>query len=73
MRNLEAEIKLIRRLFQIAGAGFLLGLIALAIGTELIILDFWPESPGKFWCWQGVWVIVQSLIISQLAAVLKKI
>ncbi|CAB4241615.1 hypothetical protein UFOVP71_153 [uncultured Caudovirales phage] len=72
MRNLEAEEKLARRLHMLAGGGFLLGLVALAVGTELLILDYYTEDRAMFWCWQGLWVIVLSIVISKIAAVFKK-
>jgi len=72
MRNLKAEEKLSSRLFMLAGGGFLLGLAALAVGTELLILDYYTEDRAMFWCWQGLWVIVLSIIISRIAAVFKK-
>lgn len=71
MRNTWQEAKLARRLFQLAGLGFLLGTIALAVGTELIILDLRAESPASFWCWQGVWIMINSIILSKLAAQIK--
>jgi hypothetical protein len=63
MRNLAAEEKYINKLLAIAGAGFLLGLIALAVGAEILIISMWDE-PVKFWCWQGVWLIVQSMVLA---------
>ena len=73
MRNTEAEERFIRRLFQFAGAGFLLGVIAIAIGTELLVLSLFAEKPAEFWCWQGLWVMIVSFIIAKLAELLKKV
>jgi hypothetical protein len=72
MRNTQLEEKYINRVFLISGAGLVLGLIALAIGTELLILSFWSESLIKFWIWQGVWAIVCSIVISNLALIAQK-
>lgn len=72
MRNLEAEKRLVNRLFVIAGVGFLVGLTALAIGTEMLVLTYWDTDPINFWIWQGVWIIFQAMIISLLATAFKK-
>jgi hypothetical protein len=72
MRNTWQEERLIRRLFKLAGAGFLLGVIALAIGTELLIVEQYSASPASFWCWQGVWAMIISLVISKIADILKQ-
>ena len=71
MRNTQLEEKYINKVFQVAGAGFLLGLLSLAIGSEMLILSFWDTEPIKFWIWQGVWAIVYSIIISGLARTVK--
>lgn len=71
MRNTELEKKYLDRAFAFAGAGFLFGLLALAIGTEMLVLSFWESDPVKFWIWQGVWAIVYSFIISMLARIAK--
>jgi hypothetical protein len=71
MRNVGAELRLIERTFMLGGALFLLGLIALAIGTEIMILEFWSTDPVKFWVWQGAWAIAQSLVLSSLAQIAK--
>jgi hypothetical protein len=72
MRNLKAEQNLARKLSIIAGGVFLLSVVALAVGTELIILDLHTDEPAMFWCWQGVWGIVLSVITSKIAAIFKK-
>ena len=72
MRNLKAEQNLARKLSIIAGGVFLLSVVALAVGTELIILDLYTNEPAMFWCWQGVWGIVLSVITSKIAAIFKK-
>ena len=72
MRDLEAESKLMIRLAQVVGALFLLGLIAIAIGTEILILDMWTTSPASFWIWQGVWAVAQAVVLSNIVSVMKK-
>lgn len=72
MRNLEAEQRMVLRLFRIGGAVFLLGLIALAVGTEMLVLSFLPNDPIKFWIWQGVWAICQAFVIANIGYILKK-
>jgi succinate dehydrogenase hydrophobic anchor subunit len=63
MRNLEAEAKSTQRLFAFSGLMFLFGLVALAIGTEMIVLDYWSTDPTSFWIWQGIWFIVVSFVL----------
>ena len=63
MRNVGAEQKMYERLLAIAGGAFLLGLIALAVGAEMLIISMWDE-PVKFWIWQGVWLIVQGFVLA---------
>jgi hypothetical protein len=71
MRNLEAEQKFLMRIFSFAGLIFVLGLIAIAVGTELLILTLWPDEI-QFWIWQGVWAIVHAIIISTIATTIKR-
>lgn len=63
MRNLQAEQKSIRNLFAFTGLMFLFGLAGLAIGTEMIVLEYWSTDPTAFWIWQGVWFIVVSFVL----------
>ena len=72
MRNLAAEENFLQRIFMIAGLAFVLGLVGIAIGTELLILDLWITSPSEFWIWQGAWAMVVGLIISALATTIKR-
>jgi hypothetical protein len=65
MRNIEAEKNFINKVFMIAGALFILGLLALAVGTEILILSFWDEQ-AKFWIWQGVWALCQGFILATI-------
>lgn len=69
MRNLEAEERSTKRLFAFTGLMFLFGLVALAIGTEMIVLEYWGEDPTSFWIWQGIWFIVVSFVLGMLAQV----
>lgn len=67
MRNVAEERKVMARLFALSGLAFLAGLFALAVGTQLLVISFWPDQI-KFWCWQGVWLIVHSF---ELATIFK--
>ena len=69
MRNLEAEARSTKRVFAFTGLMFLFGLIALAIGTEMIVLEYWMVDQTSFWIWQGVWFIVVSFVLGMLAQV----
>jgi len=71
MRNLEAERKIIERVFMLAGATLVAGLVALAIGTEMLVLSYYNIDPIMFWIWQGTWAVVVSFIISGLARMVK--
>lgn len=66
MRNLQAEEKSTKRLFAVTGLMFLFGLVALAIGTEMMVLEFWSTDPILFWIWQGVWFLVTSFILGAI-------
>lgn len=66
MRNLEAEEKSTKRLFAFTGLMFLFGLVALAIGTEMMVLEFWDTDPTSFWIWQGVWFLSTSFILGAI-------
>jgi hypothetical protein len=63
MRDLQAEEKSTRRLFAFSGLMFLLGLGALAIGTEMMVLEYWSTDPTKFWIWQGIWFIAVAFVL----------
>lgn len=72
MRNLAAEHRFVDRVFMFAGGLLLLGVIAFAVGTELLVLSYYAESPIMFWIWQGVWAVITALIISGLGGIIKK-
>lgn len=63
MRDLQSEAKSTQRLFALGGLMFLLGLISLAIGTEMLVLEYWSTDPTAFWIWQGLWFIVVSFVL----------
>jgi len=71
MRNLGAEYQFAERLFIVAGAVFLLGLIALAVGTELWVLSYFLVDPVMFWIWQGIWAVITAMVISAVAKTIK--
>lgn len=63
MRDLQSEAKSTQRLFAFGGLLFLFGLISLAIGTEMLVLENWSTNPTAFWIWQGIWFIVVSFVL----------
>lgn len=63
MRDLQSEAKSTQRLFALGGLMFLLGLISLAIGTEMLVLEYWSTDPTAFWIWQGLWFIIVSFVL----------
>lgn len=71
MRNTELEKKLLDRAFMMAGAGVVFGLLALGIGTEMLVLSYWDSDPVKFWIYQGLWAIGFSFVLSTLARLAK--
>jgi chromate transport protein ChrA len=71
MRNLGAEQRFADRLFIVGGALFLLGLAALAIGTEMLVLSYFSVDPTMFWIWQGVWAVATAVIVSMVAKMIK--
>lgn len=71
MRNLGAELRFADRLFMFGGALFLLGLVALAIGTEMLVLSYFSVDPTMFWIWQGAWAVVTAVVISIVARMIK--
>jgi len=73
MRDLKAEKKVIDRLFQVAGFGYLLGLLALAVGTEMFVLTYYDSDPIKFWIFQGLWAMVLAILIASIAKSLKTV
>jgi hypothetical protein len=72
MRNIEAEKKILQRIYMLAGLVFLLGIGALSIGTEMMVLEYWEKDPTMFWIWQGVWAVVHGVVISSIATTVKK-
>jgi hypothetical protein len=66
MRNVEAEQKSVKRLFAFTGLMFLFGIVALAIGTEMMVLEYWNSDPTSFWIWQGVWAIGSAFVLGTI-------
>lgn len=65
MRNLEFERKFYNRLFAGVGLVFILGMISLFAGLELLLIEtFWSNEPGIFWTLQGVWAMVLSVVFA---------
>lgn len=67
MRNLEFERKFYSKLFAGVGLAFVIGMVSLFVGLELLLIDaFWPEEAGIFWTLQGVWIMVLSIIVASI-------
>lgn len=67
MRNLEFERKFYSKLFAGVGLAFIIGMVSLFVGLELLLIDaFWPEEAGIFWTLQGVWIMVLSIIVASI-------
>lgn len=65
MRDLELERKFFQRLFASAGLAFVLGIISIFFGLELLLVDtFWANNQGIFWTCQGIWLMVLSIIFA---------
>jgi len=58
-------------MFMAAGLGFILGWLALSIGTEMLVLTYWAVDLIDFWIWQGIWILVQAIFISAAARSIK--
>jgi hypothetical protein len=72
MRDLKAEETSTRRLFAVTGFMFLFGLIAVAIGTEMLVLEYWYIDPTNFWIWQGVWLIAVAFVLGLIVNLSQK-
>ena len=67
MRDLEFEKKFYSRLFAGVGLIFILGIISLFVGLELLLIEeFWATSPGIFWSLQGVWIMIISIVFASI-------
>ena len=67
MRDLEFERKFYSKLFAGVGLAFIIGMVSLFVGLELLLIDaFWPEEAGIFWTLQGVWIMVLSIIVASI-------
>jgi hypothetical protein len=72
MRNMAAEARALNRIFQFAGLVFLFGLIGLAIGTEIYVLEYWGKDDSMFWILQGTWCVSVGIFISTIASIVKR-
>lgn len=61
MRDLQSEQKVTNGWLVTIGMLFIMGLVAIAIGTEMMILDL--VSFVEFWIWQGVWFIAVAFVL----------
>jgi len=67
MRDLEFERKFYSKLFAGVGLAFILGMVSLFAGLELLLIDaYWPNDPGIFWTLQGIWIMVLSILVASV-------
>lgn len=67
MRDLEFERKFYTRLFAGVGLAFIIGVLTVFFGIELLIIEkFWSTSPGIFWTCQGLWAMVLSVVLATI-------
>jgi len=71
MRDVTSENKVVNRFNTLAGLLLITGLIALAVGTEMKILELWATDQPAFWAWQGVWALFHAIEISVMGRLLK--
>jgi hypothetical protein len=61
MRDLKTEQKVTNGWLITIGLLFIAGLVSIAVGTEIMILEL--VSFVEFWIWQGVWFIVVAFVL----------
>lgn len=67
MRDLDFERRFYNRLFAGVGLAFILGLLSIFFGLELLLInEFWSTNQGAFWVLQGIWIMVLSLILASI-------
>jgi hypothetical protein len=67
MRDLDFERRFFSRLFAGVGLAFILGLLSIFFGLELLLINtFWDSSQGIFWTLQGVWIMILSLVLAAI-------
>ncbi len=67
MRDLDFERRFYNRLFAGVGLAFILGLLSIFFGLELLLInEFWSTNQGAFWVLQGLWIMVLSLILASI-------
>jgi hypothetical protein len=67
MRDLDFERRFYNRLFAGVGLAFILGLLSIFFGLELLLInEFWSTNQGAFWVLQGLWIMALSLILASI-------
>lgn len=73
MRDLDFEKRFYNRLFAGVGLAFILGLLSIFFGLELLLINtFWATNQGLFWTLQGLWVMVLSVVLGAIFKVGQK-
>ena len=70
MRNLTAERKVIEKLFVASGAFFLIGVIALAFGTQWGIIE--NTAGPLFWTLEGLWAVLLGITLGLIGNATKQ-
>jgi hypothetical protein len=67
MRDLDFERRFFNRLFAGVGLAFILGLLSIFFGLELLLINtFWDSNQGLFWTLQGIWTIALSVVLATI-------
>jgi len=73
MRDLDFERRFYNRLFAGVGLAFILGLLSIFFGLELLLIsEFWATNQGAFWTLQGLWTIVLSVVLASIFKLAQK-
>lgn len=73
MRNISAERALVEKTFLFAGTCTMLGILVLALGTEVwLIVNVLPMDWTLFLVLQGVWLVLLGLTLATVASLVQK-
>lgn len=73
MRNITAERALVEKTFLLAGTCTVLGILVLALGTEVwMIVNILPIDWTLFLVLQGLWLILLGVTLATVASLVQK-
>lgn len=73
MRNVTAEKNLLEKIFLIAGFCLVLGILVLALGSEIWLISvFFADDLPVFLVLQGVWLILLGTTLALVASLIQK-